>query len=360
MSKRETFAAELHERSNEYLAADGRLSGATMVIKTVVLCGIYAGAYALILTELPSLSLMWMLCVAMGVAMAGIGFSVSHDALHGAYSSNPRVNRYLGWSFDALGASSYLWKLTHNRIHHIFTNIRGVDEDLEVSPLLRLSPYTPQRPVHRFQHLYAIFAYALTTLYWIFAKDYMYFFRADIGPYRGKRHPWSAWAALFGGKALYYLCMIVLPLLVLDLAWWQFAIGFLTVHVVGGFILGIVFQLAHVVEETDQFPSGDGAKSRSQWIEDQLRTTNDFAPDNRLLTWYVGGLNFQVEHHLFPRVCHVHYPALRRIVVSVAAKHGIPYHCHPTLLAAVRSHLRQLRKLAGTDPLPAPATAAAH
>src|SRR3954452_24466946 len=135
---------------------------------------------------------------------------------------------------------------------------------------------------------YALFAYGLTTLYWAFVKDYMYFFRADLGPYRGKRHPSSAWVALFGGKAWHYTSMIVLPLLVLDVAWWQFAIGLLTVHVVGGFILGIVFQLAHVVEETDQLPSGDAVKSKSEWLEYQLRTTNDFAPDNRLLTLYVG------------------------------------------------------------------------
>ena len=183
----------------------------------------------------------------------------------------------------------------------------------------------------------------------------MYFFRSDIGPYRGKRHPLFAWVALFGGKALYYICMIIVPFIALDIARWQFAIGFLTMHLVGGFILGIVFQLAHVVEETDQLPSSDVIKSKSEWIEYQLRTTNDFAPNSRLLTWYVGGLNFQVEHHLFPRVCHVHYPALRRIVMSVAEAHGIPYHCHPTLMAAICSHLRQLRELAAPDPPASPA-----
>ena len=296
-----------------------------------------------------------MLCVVMGVALAGIGFAVSHDALHGAYSTDPRVNRWLGWSFDALGASSYMWKLTHNRIHHTFTNIRGLDEDFEVSPLLRLSPHSPHRPVHRFQHLYALFAYGLTTFYWAFVNDYMYFFRADLGPYRDKRHPLSAWIALFAGKSIYYTCMIIVPFLVLDVTWWQFAIGLLTLHVVGGFILGIVFQLAHVVEETDQLPLHDRAKSKSDWIEYQIRTTNDFAPNNQLLTWYVGGLNFQVEHHLFPRICHVHYPMLRNIVMSVAARHGVPYHYPPTLTAALRSHLRQLRESANPDPLPASA-----
>ena len=351
------FASELHERVGEYFAVRGigMRSNASMIIKTVVMAGLYVGSYLLILSGSLPVGAMWMLCVVMGVALAGIGFAVSHDALHGAYSTDPRVNRWLGRSFDALGASSYMWKLTHNRIHHTFTNVRGLDEDLEVSPLLRLSPHSPHRPVHRFQHLYALFAYGLTTFYWAFVKDYMYFFRADLGPYRDKRHPLSAWVALFAGKARYYTCMIIVPFLVLDVAWWQFAIGLLTLHLVGGFILGIVFQLAHVVEETDQLPSGDAAKSKSEWLEYQLRTTNDFAPDNRLLTWYVGGLNFQVEHHLFPRVCHVHYPMLRSIVMSVAARHGVPYHCHPTLTAALRSHLRQLRELATPDPLPAPA-----
>ena len=61
---------------------------------------------------------MWLLCFVMGIGMAGIGFSVTHDALHGAYSASPRVNRLIGCLFDTLGANGYMWKITHNGIHH--------------------------------------------------------------------------------------------------------------------------------------------------------------------------------------------------------------------------------------------------
>ena len=76
-----------------------------------------------------------------------------------------------------------------------------------------------------------------------------------------------------------------------------------------------------------------------------METTVDFAPRSRLLAWYLGGLNFQVEHHLFSRVCHIHYPALAPIVKQTAREHGLPYHHNGTFLQAVGSHARTLYRL---------------
>jgi linoleoyl-CoA desaturase len=346
MRLNQQFTQEVKTRVDQYFKRN-RLSkhaDAAMVAKTVCLLVVYFGSFGLILTGLPPLPWAWFLCLVMGVAMAGIGFSVAHDALHGAYSSNRHVNRLIGYVFDGLGANGYMWKITHNTIHHTYTNIRGCDEDLEVSPLIRLSPHTPYRPIHCFQHAFAFFAYALATVFWVFVKDYKYFFQKDLGPYHDKKHPRWEWIFLILSKALYYLAMIVLPLLVLDVTWWQFLIGFLTMHMTAGLILGVVFQLAHVVEATEHLDEDRAGTLKGVWTLHQMRTTNNFARDNRLLSWYVGGLNFQIEHHLFPRICHVHYRNLSPIVQELAIKYGIPYNICPTLRDVIRSHYRMLKE----------------
>jgi linoleoyl-CoA desaturase len=238
-----------------------------------------------------------------------------------------------------------MWKITHNVIHHTYTNIEGIDEDLTVSPLLRLSPSADHRPFHRFQHLYAFAAYSLSTLFWVFVKDYKYFLQRDLGPYRNRRHPRSEIVTLVVTKLIYYSWAIALPLWLLPIPWWQVLLGFVVVHLTAGLILGIIFQLAHVVEGTD-YPAPDAAgQMEHAWMVHEMATTSNFGRGNRLLCWYVGGLNFQVEHHLFPRTCSVHYPALSPIVEEVARKYGMPYLAQPTLRAAIASHYRMLRKL---------------
>ncbi len=341
------FGPEVKRRVAEYFASRGLSDKATpaMVVKTVMLLTLTFGSYGLILSGWFGPWGMLGLAVLMGVGVAGVGFAVAHDALHGAYSRRSWINRTLGLAFDLLGANGYMWKITHNVIHHTYTNIHGVDEDLTVSPLLRLSSEAPRLPIHRWQHWYAIFAYSLSTLFWVFVKDFKYFLQRDLGPYQNKKHPAGEVGILIGTKLLYLGWAIVLPLTLLPVPWWQFAIGFLAMHLTAGAILGIVFQLAHVVEGAEQLAPDAAGAMDSAWIIHEMRTTSNFGRDNRLLSWYVGGLNYQVEHHLFPRVCSVHYPAISPIVESVARECGVPYHAHPTFLAAVRSHLRTLRRL---------------
>lgn len=345
------FMRELKERVASYFdergisdKADGR-----MVLKTVLVLLLTFVPYGLILTGRFSPWAMLGLAVIMGIGTAGIGFCVAHDALHGGYSSSRRVNGWLGLSFDLMGANGYLWKITHNVIHHTYTNIQGIDEDLEVSPLLRLSPTSAHRWIHRYQHVYGLATYSLSTLFWVFVKDYKYILQKDLGPYQDIRHPRREVAKLIGMKALYYGYTIVVPLLVLDIALWQFAVGFTVMHLTAGLILGVVFQLAHVVEGPEHFRTPDDDLMEDSWLVHEMKTTADFGRDNRLLCWYVGGLNFQIEHHLFPRVCSIHYPAISPIVEEVARKYDIPYHSHPTLRASIASHLRMLRQL-GTPP----------
>ncbi|MCB0717375.1 MAG: acyl-CoA desaturase [Bacteroidetes bacterium] len=348
----EAFVADVRRRVAAYFEETGKSdkANAAMVLKTIVLLSLTIGSYVLIMSGLFTPMQMLGLCILLGVGMAGIGFSVAHDALHGAYSNSPFVNRMLGYCFDLVGANGYMWKITHNVIHHTYTNIDGVDEDLTVSPLLRLSPGADRKWYHRYQHLYGFLAYSFATINWVFAKDYQQFMKRDLGPYKDKTHPPKEIAVLIVTKLFCYFYTIVLPLLVLDITWWQFLIGFTAMHLTAGTILGVIFQLAHVVEGPE-FPVPDeSGRMGAAWIIHEMHTTANFARRNHPLSWYIGGLNYQIEHHLFPQVCSIHYPTISRIVRESAEEHGVPYHYHPTLMAAIKSHYRMLKEL-GTPAL---------
>lgn len=345
------FVPEVRQRVKSWFADSGISQKADwrMVVKTIVLLGGTIALYALILTGWFSPLQMLGMAILLGVGMAGIGFSVAHDALHGAYSSNDRVNQLLGYCFDVLGANGYMWKITHNVIHHTYTNIQGIDEDLTVSPILRLSPEAPLKWYHRFQTWYCFPAYSFATLNWLFLKDFQQFTKKDIGPYTNRKHPPKEWATLFIGKTV-ALGLVVLPLFVLDIVWWQYLIGLLAAHLTAGVTLGVIFQLAHVVEGP-AFPKPDeDGNMEHNWIIHEMHTTANFAADNKLLSWYIGGLNYQIEHHLFPQVCSIHYPAISRIVRKTAEEYGVPYHYNPTLRAAIASHHRMLRRLGRPEP----------
>lgn len=340
------FAETVKSRVHEYFRENKISTHANtqMITKTVILISLYVASYLLIMTAGFPIWAMWLLTVVMGVGMAGIGFSVSHDALHGAYSENKRVNDILGLTFDMLGANGYIWKITHNVVHHTYTNIHKHDEDLEVAEFIRLSPHSAHKPIHRLQHILAFPAYSMATVFWAFIKDYKYFFKANLGPYENKKHPLKEWIILIVTKILYYIYTIVLPLVLLDITWWQWLIGFMTMHMVAGVILGVIFQLAHVVEQTEHPEPDEHAHIDNHWFIHEMETTANFARDNKLLCWYVGGLNFQIEHHIFPKICSIHYPAISPIVEATAREFGIPYHINPTFGQAVASHYRTLKK----------------
>ncbi len=345
------FMADLRSTVTRWFADAGRSdkANASMVLKTVLLLSLMGAAYGLVLSNTLDAWALLGVAVLMGVTMAGIGFGVSHDALHGAYSSRGWINTLIGGSFDALGANSYMWQITHNVIHHTYTNIHGVDEDLSVSPLLRLSPEAPWRSFHRYQHLYGFATYSLSTLFWVFIKDFKYFLQRDLGPLRNRRHSLGAVSWLLTSKAVYLGYALVLPLFVIEQPWWVIVAGFVVVHLVAGAILGVVFQLAHVVEGTEHPVPDNTGEMEHTWAVHEMLTTSNFANGNALLSWYVGGLNHQIEHHLFPRICSVHYPALSGVVREVAKRHGVPYNEHRTLGGAVASHYRMLKRF-GTRP----------
>ncbi|MFN0035072.1 MAG: fatty acid desaturase family protein [Saprospiraceae bacterium] len=342
------FYSTLHARVDSYFKETGlsKHANAGIVLKTVVLMSAYLLPLLLMLVFQPAFGWSMALWALMGVGMAGVGMSIMHDANHGAYSSNPRINEWVGYSLVLLGGAATNWKLQHNTLHHTFTNIAHYDDDIADKPALRLSPHTQVKAVHRFQWLHALLIYALVTLYWVTAKDFLQFARYTRNGVNKNTAPQNRvfLTKIIGIKVAYFFIFLAAPLLA-GLPVWHVVVGFLLMHFIGGIILTVIFQLAHTVEETTfPQPTAQGI-IENEWAIHQMNTTVNFSRKNRLLSWYVGGLNFQVEHHLFPSICHTHYPRIAGIVQRTAAEFNVPYLEHRTFGHALRSHFSMLRQL---------------
>lgn len=347
-STKSEFYATVRKRVDEYFKERNlsKNANAMMVFKTIFFVGGAFSFYCLILSNWFTPLGMLGLAILMGTFSAFIGFNVCHDALHGSYSKNPMVNKMIGYIFNVIGANAYVWQITHNIIHHTYTNIPDHDEDIEVAPgLIRLSPVDKLYKIQRFQHYYAFLLYGLASISWSFKKDYVKFFQKEIGHYDNSKHPRKELYKLFFFKAVYYFFSIILPLMVLDITWWQFIIGYLCMHIAKGLTLGLVFQLAHVVEGTDFPQPNEDGNIEEAWAVHQMHTTANFARTSFLATFFCGGLNMQVEHHLFPKICHVHYPAISTIVKATAEEFGLPYIENETFGSALVSHFKMLRRL---------------
>lgn len=341
------FFPTLKKRVDSYFS-ERRLSkkaNGEMIFKSFFYAGGVILLYSLIMFGGFSPWTMLILAIILGMFKAFVGFNISHDAMHGAYSHNHRFNNVLGrLAFNLLGGNDSVWKTTHNLVHHTYTNIPDHDEDIDVAPgMIRLSPTEKLRPMMRYQHFYAFPLYGLAYISWIFRKDYVKFFQKTIGQTQNKYTKTETFN-LFFFKAIYYLVFIVVPLIFLPISWWQFLIGFFAMGVAGGLVLGLVFQLAHVVEGTS-FPQPNPDNEIPElWAVHQLQTTANFARKSKLACFICGGLNMQVEHHLFPQICHVHYPKISVIVKETAEEFGLPYLEHPTFWKATVSHYKTLRK----------------
>lgn len=312
--------------------------------KTIVLVPASIAMYILLLTVDLHPLVGVLISGVLGFTLASIGFNVMHDACHGSYSSKKWLNETLGLTLNALGGNAFIWKFKHNIIHHTYTNVDGVDDDIAKSPLIRQCPSQKWFPAHRFQHLYVVLVYAISSFAWVFIMDFNKYFskrvyRTDLQTMSTSDH-----VIFWFSKVLYILFYIVIP--VLFVGWGPWAIGFTVMHLVMGLTLAIVFQLAHVVEHTEfEYVPGDEAKIESEWAIHQIKTTANFAPKNTIISWFVGGLNYQVEHHLFPRISHVHYPAISRLVKETCRKYNVTYNEYDTMSAAVASHFRMMYAL---------------
>lgn len=349
-NKQRDFSTTLHKRINDYFSRKeiDKHANLEMKVKTMVMFALYLVPYSLILTGIVT-NVFWMipLVLLMSFGISGIGLSVMHDANHGAYSKRKWVNDLFGYSLNLVGASAFNWKIQHNVMHHTFTNIVDHDEDISPRGVLRLSPESTWKKIHRYQHIYAWFLYGLMTIVWVILKDFVRIIKYHKNGMakKQKANISREWIILLTTKIVYAGYIFVLPVLLTSLLWWQVLIGILLMHYIAGFILAIIFQPAHVIEGTEYPMPDESYKLENNWTVHQLLTTTNFGNKSRWFSWYVGGLNFQIEHHLFPNICHVHYRRISGIVRNTATEFGLPYKTASTFIAALNGHLRLLKQL---------------
>jgi len=343
------FFKVLRKRVHQYFQENqiSKYGNTQMKIKTIFMICLYFIPMILLFTGVITnawLAMgMWAL---MGMGMSGIGLSIMHDANHGAYSKNPKVNKALGWILNVVGGYHHNWKIQHNVKHHSYTNVHEHDDDIG-NAIMRLTPDREQKPYYKYQLFYAPLVYTIMTLYWVTAKDFVQlnkYHKENLLVTQGLTYN-KALRDIILLKIAYYAITLVLPLLVVPFPWWHTVLGFLLMHGLCGLVLALIFQPAHVIEETDFFKTDENGSLENSWAILQMRTTANFADKSVLFSWFIGGLNYQIEHHLFPNICHVHYKALSKIVKQTAKEFNVPYHEHRTFLDAVRSHFSLLHQL---------------
>ncbi len=340
------FQAELKRRVDQYFHGTGkaRRDNPRMYIKAAIIFSCFAASYVLLTFVIQTWWVAVPLAMLLGICTAGIGFNIMHDAGHGAFSRHAAVNRIMAWSLDVIGGSSYFWRWKHGVYHHTYANVTHLDTDVELAGLGRLTPYQPWRPVFRWQHWYIWLLYGVMAIKWHVYDDFQDTWTGRIGEHTVPRpHGWEL-AAFIAGKIVFFSLAFGIPMLLHP--WWVVLLYYTVAATVLGLSLSIVFQLAHCVEEAKFPPPPAGiVRSEKEWAVHQLETTVDFSRRSRIVSWMLGGLNFQVEHHLFPRISHVHYPALSKVVEDACREFGLRYNEHRSFWSGMASHVRWIRRM---------------
>lgn len=322
-----------------------------MVIKTIIMLTIFLSPFVILNSGIINSSwILFLLYIISGIGMAGVGMAVGHDAIHGSYSNNKKTNKLISNSFNLIGASAKVWEIQHNVLHHTYPNIDHADDDINTPFFLRFSPNAKKYWIHKFQHIYIWFFYAISTLAWITGKDFIRINRYHNMGFLVKKNQFrNAVFNIIAWKILYYSFALILPLIVIELPWWHIVLAFLSMHLFTGLFISLVFQVAHITPSAD-FPLPDeNGLIASDWSTHQFATTANFSPKSKYFSWFIGGLNYQIEHHLLPMVCHVHYKELSKIVIETAKEHGMPYNSNRTFFEAIKVHAQMIYKLGNME-----------
>jgi linoleoyl-CoA desaturase len=341
-----SFHADLKRRISEYFEEVGKSTYGNykIFLKAVILMVSFAFVYIHLVFFTPNVFFSIVESVILGGIVAAIGFNVMHDGAHGSFSKYKWINQFAAFSLNILGGNSFMWNVKHNIIHHAYTNVDGVDDDIDIQPWMRMSETQKKYKLHKYQHIYFWFLYSMLYIFWIFVLDYQKYFKAKVGNMELKKMELSDHLVFWGFKIFHAFLFIGLPIYQLGFVSWL--IGFLIFTLVAGLVLSLVFQLAHTVEHT-AFPMPDEVTNRleNEWAIHQIKTTANFATNNKVISWLVGGLNFQIEHHLFPKISHIHYPAISKIIREACREYGIEYIEYPKMRYAVASHVAFLKQM---------------
>jgi linoleoyl-CoA desaturase len=342
----QSFHTELKKRINDYFSNTGKSSTGNfqLFFKAVFLMVSCIAVYVHLIFFTPGIWLQIGESVLLGGLVAAIGFNVMHDGAHGSFSKHKWVNTIAAFSLNILGGNSFMWNVKHNVIHHAYTNIDGIDDDIDIKPWMRMTMTQKKYKLHKYQHIYFWLLYSLIYLLWIFVLDYQKYFKGRVSRMKIKKMSFGEHFSFWFFKVLNIFLYIGLPIYTVGFSSWL--LWFLIFTLVAGLIISIVFQLAHTVEHT-AFPLPIEAtnKMEDEWAIHQIKTTANFATKNKLVSWLVGGLNFQIEHHLFPKISHIHYPAISKIIRQACAEYGITYIEYARVRYAVASHVAFLRQM---------------
>lgn len=346
------FFKTLRSSVNRYFTDNNiKQSGdARLYWKTAIIITGYVAVYlAIVAVPMPVYAAMLFFAL-LGFAQSLVGFNIMHDACHDSFSTKKNVNYFFGLSMNALGTDAHMWRQKHNIVHHTYTNVDGVDDDIAKTPFLRMSETQKRFKAHKFQHIYLPFLYGISTIYWIVLKDWESYFNTKEFNVAVNRMGVKEHILFWSTKMIYFGLYIVIPSFIWGFGW--ACLGFAIMHFVLGTIMSFVFQLAHVVENVEfEHSHGEHTEIGTEWAVHQISTTSDFAMGNKVVSWLLGGLNYQVEHHLFPRISHVHYPAVQKIVAKTCADFGVEYRYFPTTRKALASHFRHMKRLGRKDVL---------
>jgi linoleoyl-CoA desaturase len=345
-NKNKPFKEALDSRIHAYFSQNqiSEKGNWKLFTKSVIL--IPAAIITLLAALLIPMPLVWLYVLAAteGFILALIGFNVMHDGCHESYSKNKFINEAMGFTINLMGGNQYIWKIKHNIIHHTYTNINGIDDDIAKTPIFRFSPHQQKRWFHKYQHIYMFVLYALGSVSWTFFNDYQKYFTGKITGTPMKKMPTKDVIIFWTTKAANLFIFLVLPIMIFGPG---VGVAFFFIkHAALGFTLSFVFQMAHCVSDA-RFPEPDphSNKIENEWALHQVATTANFSMNSKLVSWIVGGLNYQIEHHLFPRVSHVHYPAISKLVKETCEEFDVPYTAYPTFAKAFASHVKHMREM---------------
>ncbi len=337
---RTEFYSSLKKKVNAYFTenAIAKTGNRALYSKAAILLFTAVSLYVSLVFFHPPPLLALILCALLGINISSIGFNIMHDANHGSFSKNDSVNYVAGMTLNTLGGNAWLWIQKHNIFHHTYTNINNQDEDISI-PFMRAHPSQKKRWYHRYQHIYGLFLYGLTYFLWIFLGDFRKYFSGKIGTWEFTKIPPKEHVIFWLSKLVYAIIFIAIPLYFCG--WERFLVGYGIMLYVAGLFLAVVFQLAHIVQGVEH-PAGD---ITDEWAIHEVKTTANFATKNKAISWLLGGLNFQIEHHLFPRISHIHYPKIQKYVKELCAEFRIFYNEKATAWEAFWSHILELKSL---------------
>jgi linoleoyl-CoA desaturase len=345
--KENSFYTTLRNRINEYFETTGlgKQDDPGMYLKTVLQLSLWIGFYTAMLSNHFKGWPLFFMQLGFHFTMFLMSVGIAHDGSHSSYSKHPWLNKVMYRVFDLIGINSHMWEYNHNLSHHFVPNIPLYDSAIDSFGLFRLHPRAKYFNFHKFQHLYIFIIYSCSTLFKIFFLDFFSFGRKTIGNVTVGKHAAKDIFYLVFTKLFVLAYTLIIPVLVIDVPAWQVIGGFIAGNVLMGITLGIVFQVTHLSDNTVFAEPDEGGTVYNSFPMHIIATTADFAPGNKIVTWISGGLNLHVAHHLFPKISQVHLPAITKILKQTSIEFGVPYKVYPTVISALKSHLRLLKEL---------------